>query len=186
MSAPEHQAPDQPAASPTENQTQDQAPEAGQEEKLQAEIAELKDQLLRALAEQQNMQRRHQQELANARDYAARDFAYSLLAVKDTLEMVLKDEQSTTEQLKAGVEMTLKNLQAAFERARVREIVSDGAKFDPNFHQAMSQIESDGVPGTVLSTFQKGYLMGDRCLRPAMVAVAKARTETEPSAGSSP
>jgi molecular chaperone GrpE len=150
------------------------------EEKLAAALAQvaelnaqLKDQTLRALAEQDNLRKRHSQEIANARDYAARDFAFSVLAVKDTLEMVLKDDKSTTEQLKMGVDMTLKNLASAFERAKVKEVKAEGAKFDPNVHQAMSQIESDQPSGTVLQVFQKGYMMGERCLRPAMVAVAK-------------
>jgi molecular chaperone GrpE len=136
--------------------------------------AQLKDQHLRALAEQENIRKRNQQEVANTREYAARDFAFSMLAVKDTLEMVLKDDKSTTEQLKMGVEMTLKNLVAAFERAKVKEVKSEGAKFDPNLHQAMSQIESEQAPGTVLQVFQKGYTIGERVLRPAMVAVATA------------
>ena len=146
------------------------------EEKLAAaenEIAQLKDQHLRALAEQENIRKRNAQEVTNAREYAARDFAFSMLTVKDTLEMVLKDDKSTTEQIKMGVDMTLKNLVTAFERAKVKEVKAEAAKFDPNVHQAMSQIESDQPAGTVLQVFQKGYLMGERCLRPAMVAVAK-------------
>jgi molecular chaperone GrpE len=150
------------------------------EEKLAAATARvaeleaaLKDQTLRNLAEQDNLRKRHSQEIANARDYAARDFAFSALAVKDTLEMVLKDDKSTAEQLKMGVDMTLKNLSNAFERAKVKEVKAEGAKFDPNVHQAMSQIESEQAPGTVLQVFQKGYTMGERVLRPAMVAVAK-------------
>ncbi|MGL5002192.1 MAG: nucleotide exchange factor GrpE, partial [Casimicrobium sp.] len=147
------------------------------EEKLAAaenEIAQLKDQHLRALAEQENIRKRNQQEIVNAREYAARDFAFSMLAVKDTLEMVLKDDKSTTEQLKMGVDMTLKNLVTAFERAKVKEVKAEGAKFDPNVHQAMSQIESEQAPGTVLQVFQPGYTSGERVLRPAMVAVAAA------------
>jgi molecular chaperone GrpE len=147
------------------------------EEKLataENEIAALKDQHLRALAEQENIRKRNQQEMSNAREYAARDFAFSMLSVKDTLEMVLKDDKSTTEQIKMGVDMTLKNLVTAFERAKVKEVKAEGAKFDPNVHQAMSQIESNEAPGTVLQIFQKGYMMGERVLRPAMVAVAAA------------
>jgi molecular chaperone GrpE len=158
------------------------------EEKLAAaenEIAQLKDQHLRALAEQENIRKRNQQEIANARDYAARDFAFSMLAVKDTLEMVLKDDKSTTEQLKMGVDMTLKNLASAFERAKVRETKSEGAKFDPNVHQAMSQIESEQAAGTVLQVFQKGYTMGERVLRPAMVAVAAAKPSQDDGAAGS-
>jgi molecular chaperone GrpE len=148
------------------------------EEKLAAahnEIAALKDQHLRAVAEQENIRKRNVQEVQSARDYAARDFAFALLSAKDTLEMVLKDEQSTPAQLKMGVDMTLKNMVTAFERAKVREVKADKAKFDPNLHQAMTQIESTtDAPGTVLQVFQKGYTIGDRVLRPAMVAVAKA------------
>jgi molecular chaperone GrpE len=147
------------------------------EEKLAAaenEIAQLKDQHLRALAEQENIRKRNQQEVVNAREYASRDFAFSMLTVKDTLEMVLKDDKSTTEQIKMGVDMTLKNLVTAFERAKVKEVKAEKAKFDPNLHQAMSQIESPEPAGTVLQVFQKGYMIGERCLRPAMVAVAAA------------
>ena len=147
------------------------------EEKLAAahnEIAALKDQHLRAVAEQENIRKRNVQEVQSARDYASRDFAFALLAVKDTLEMVLKDEQSTPEQLKMGVDMTLKNMVTAFERAKVKEVKAEKAKFDPNLHQAMTQIESTtDAPGTVLQVFQKGYTIADRVLRPAMVAVAK-------------
>ncbi len=135
---------------------------------------QLKDQQLRSLAELENLRKRNAQETQLAREFAAKDFAFSLLAVKDTLEMVLKDEQGTTQQIKMGVEMTLKNLANAFERAKVKEVKAEKAKFDPNVHQAMSQIESTETPGTVLQVFQKGYTMADRVLRPAMVAVAKA------------
>ena len=147
------------------------------EEKLAAaqnEIAALKDQHLRAIAEQENIRKRNVQEVQSARDYASRDFAFALLSAKDTLEMVLKDEQSTPEQLKMGVDMTLKNMVTAFERAKVKEVKAEKSKFDPNLHQAMTQIESTEPPGTVLQVFQKGYTIGDRVLRPAMVAVAKA------------
>ncbi len=152
------------------------------EEKLAAaenEIAQLKDQHLRALAEQENIRKRNQQEVVNAREYAARDFAFSMLTVKDTLEMVLKDDKSTTEQIKMGVDMTLKNLVTAFERAKVKEVKAEKAKFDPNLHQAMSQIESPEPAGTVLQVFQKGYMIGERCLRPAMVAVAAVAAKDE-------
>ena len=160
------------------------------EEKLAAaqnEIAALKDQHLRAVAEQENIRKRNVQEVQSARDYAARDFAFALLAVKDTLEMVLKDEQSTPEQLKMGVDMTLKNMVTAFERAKVKEIKAEKAKFDPNLHQAMTQIESTTEsPNTVLQVFQKGYTIADRVLRPAMVAVAKAPDAAGENSSASP
>ena len=158
------------------------------DEKLAAahdEIAALKDQHLRAVAEQENIRKRNVQEVQSARDYAARDFAFALLSAKDTLEMVLKDELSTPEQLKMGVDMTLKNMVTAFERAKVKEVKAEKAKFDPNLHQAMTQIESSELPGTVLQVFQKGYTIGDRVLRPAMVAVAKAPEAPEVAANSS-
>ena len=158
------------------------------EEKLAAaqdEIAALKDQHLRAVAEQENIRKRNVQEVQSARDYASRDFAFALLAVKDTLEMVLKDDQSTPEQLKMGVDMTLKNMVTAFERAKVKEVKAEKAKFDPNLHQAMTQIESTEPPGTVLQVFQKGYTIADRVLRPAMVAVAKAPEAAATAANSS-
>ena len=135
---------------------------------------QLKDQQLRSLAEQENLRKRNAQEMQSAREFAAKDFAFSLLSVKDTLEMVLKDEQSTTQQIKMGVDMTLKNLANAFERAKVKEVKAEKAKFDPNLHQAISQIESTEPAGTVLQVFQKGYTIAERVLRPAMVAVAKA------------
>ena len=148
---------------------------AGAENEIAALKEQLKDQQLRNLAEMENLRKRNAQEIANARDFAAKDFAFSLLAVKDTLEMVLKDQQSTTEQIKMGVDMTLKNLVSAFDRAKVKEVKAEKAKFDPNVHQAMTQIESTtDAPGTVLQVFQKGYTIADRVLRPAMVAVAKA------------
>ena len=159
------------------------------EEKLAAaqnEIAALKDQHLRAVAEQENIRKRNVQEVQSARDYASRDFAFALLAVKDTLEMVLKDEQSTPEQLKMGVDMTLKNMVTAFERAKVKEVKAEKAKFDPNLHQAMTQIESTEAPGTVLQVFQKGYTIADRVLRPAMVAVAKAPEAPAANSSASP
>ncbi len=140
----------------------------------QNEIAALKDQHLRAVAEQENIRKRNAQEVQSAREFAMKEFAFSLLSVKDTLEMVLKDDKSTTDQIKMGVDMTLKNLVSAFERAKVKEVRAEKAKFDPNLHQAMTQIESTEAPGTVLQVFQKGYTLADRVLRPAMVAVAKA------------
>ncbi|WP_395706358.1 nucleotide exchange factor GrpE [Casimicrobium huifangae] len=160
---------EQQSTAPEQSADASVAPEApawaSPEEKLAAaenEIAalkeQLKDQQLRNLAEMENLRKRNAQEIGNARDFAAKDFAFSLLAVKDTLEMVLKDQQSTTE-----------------ERAKVKEVKAEKAKFDPNVHQAMTQIESTtDAPGTVLQVFQKGYTIADRVLRPAMVAVATA------------
>jgi molecular chaperone GrpE len=143
---------------------------------LQAALAEslqIKDALLRALADSENMRKHAQTDVANAYKYAIEGFATNLLPVKDTLERALADNASTTEQIKLGVDLTLKNLAAAFEKAKVVELNPLNQKFDPNRHQAMSQVESDLPPKTVVQVFQKGYLLQDRVLRPAMVAVAR-------------
>jgi molecular chaperone GrpE len=178
--------PDQPVTDASLADSNDANGWLNDEQKLAAaqnEIAALKDQHLRAVAEQDNIRKRNAQEVQMAREFAVKEFAFSLLAVKDTLEMVLKDEKSTTEQIKMGVDMTLKNLVSAFERAKVKEVKAEKAKFDPNFHQAMAQVESTtDAPGTVLQVFQKGYTLADRVLRPAMVAVAKT-PEAAPDAG---
>jgi molecular chaperone GrpE len=143
---------------------------------LQAALAEslqTKDALLRALADSENMRKHAQTDIANAHKYAIEGFASNLLPVKDTLETALADNASTTEQIKLGVDLTLKNLTAAFDKAKLVELNPLNQKFDPNWHQAVSQIESDQPVNTVVLVFQKGYLLQDRVLRPAMVAVAR-------------
>jgi molecular chaperone GrpE len=143
---------------------------------LQAALAEslqTKDALLRALADSENMRKHSQNDIANAYKFAIEGFATNLLPVKDTLEMVLADNASTAEQIKLGVDLTLKNLAAAFDKAKVVELNPLNQKFDPNRHQAVSQVESDQPANTVVQVFQKGYLLQDRVLRPAMVAVAR-------------
>jgi molecular chaperone GrpE len=139
-----------------------------------AESLQTKDALLRALADSENMRKHAQSDIANAHKYAIEGFATNLLPVKDSLEMALADNASAAEQIKLGVELTLKNLAAAFEKARIVELNPLNQKFDPNRHQAVSQLESDQPANTVVQVFQKGYLLQDRVLRPAMVAVAKA------------
>jgi molecular chaperone GrpE len=143
---------------------------------LQAALAEslqTKDALLRALADSENMRKHAQTDIANAHKYAIEGFASNLLPVKDSLETALADNASTTEQIKLGVDLTLKNLTAAFDKAKLVELNPLNQKFDPNWHQAVSQIESDQPVNTVVLVFQKGYLLQDRVLRPAMVAVAR-------------
>jgi molecular chaperone GrpE len=141
-----------------------------------AETAQCKDTLLRALADAENMRKRSSTELSNAHKYAVEGFASNLLAVKDTLEMALADKASTTEQLRMGVDLTLKNLSAAFDKAKVTEVNPLNQKFDPTLHQAVSQVDSDEPANTVVQVFQKGYVLQDRVLRPAMVAVAKPKS----------
>jgi molecular chaperone GrpE len=144
-------------------------------EEARAEAAAMKDAWLRARAEVENVRRQGQLDVARAHKYAIEKFADDLLAVKDALEQTLAAEQSVSpETLKAGSDLTLKALNAAFGRAQIREIDPAGQKFDPHQHQAMQAVESDLPPNTVVTVFQKGYLLNDRVLRPALVTVSKA------------
>lgn len=148
-------------------------------------IAELKgqenhDAWLRAKAETENVRRRATEDIDKARKFAVEKFAGELLAVKDSLEAALANENQTAENLKAGVELTLRQLSSAFEKSRLVEISPLGEKFDPHRHQAISQIEAPDAatePNTVLNVLQKGYSLADRVLRPALVVVAKARSD---------
>ncbi|HEX4882977.1 MAG TPA: nucleotide exchange factor GrpE, partial [Casimicrobiaceae bacterium] len=141
--------------------------------KAEAEAAELRDAWLRARADVENVRRQSAAEVAKASKYAIERFAEDLLPVKDSLEQALAVD-ATPEQLRAGVELTLKQLGAVFARAQVAEIDPKGEKFDPHRHQAMQLVPSDQPASTVVQVLQKGYLLNDRVLRPAMVAVAKA------------
>ncbi|MDR2113162.1 MAG: nucleotide exchange factor GrpE [Candidatus Accumulibacter sp.] len=133
------------------------------------------DAWLRAKAETENVRRRAQEDIAKASRFAIERFAGELLAVKDSLEAALAVENPSVESLKAGSELTLKQLAAAFEKSALKEIDPAGEKFDPNFHQAISMIESEQPAGTVVTVLQKGYLIAERVLRPALVIVAKAK-----------
>jgi molecular chaperone GrpE len=146
--------------------------------KAEAEAAEFKDAWLRAKAETDNVRKQGQNDVAKAYKYAIERFAQELLTVKDALELTLATPSATIQTLHDGVELTLKNLQAAFDKAQISEINPLNEKYDPHRHQAMTMLESDQPPGTVVQVFQKGYLLNDRVLRPALVAVAKAREDT--------
>jgi molecular chaperone GrpE len=141
----------------------------------QAELAaqEHHDAWLRAKAEADNTRRRAQTDIANAHKYAVENFSSALLAVKDSLEAALASDNATLDNLKSGVELTLKQLNSVFEKFNLAEINPMGQKFDPHRHQAISTIESDAEPNTVVRVLQKGYLLNDRVIRPAMVLVAK-------------
>jgi molecular chaperone GrpE len=143
--------------------------------KAETEAAELKDAWLRARAETENVRKQAQNDVVKAHKYAVERFAKELLTVRDALELALATPHDSIEALKDGVELTLKNLNAAFEKARIVEIDPAGEKYDPHRHQAVTMIESDQPAGSVVQVFQKGYLLNDRVLRPAMVAVAKGR-----------
>ncbi len=144
----------------------------------QAELAaqEHHDAWLRAKAEADNVHKRAQAELAAARKFALETFAAELLAVKDSLEAALATGNTSVESLKSGVELTLKQMQSVFGKFSVTEMDPAGQKFDPHRHQAISAVESDAEPNTVLQVLQKGYLLHDRVIRPALVTVAKAKS----------
>ena len=136
---------------------------------------EHQDAFLRAKAETENVRKRAITDVANAHKYAVENFATELLAVKDSLEAALAVETATIESLKSGAELTLKQLSAAFEKFKLVEVSPVGQKFDPHRHQAISLIEADAEPNTVVQVLQKGYVLHDRVVRPALVTVAKAR-----------
>jgi molecular chaperone GrpE len=142
-----------------------------------AELAaqEHHDAWLRAKAESDNIRKRAQTDVANAHKFAVESFATELLAVKDSLEAALAIDNASAESMKSGVELTLKQLKAAFEKFKLGEINPAGEKFDPHRHQAISMVESDAEPNTVVQVLQKGYLLHERVIRPALVTVARAK-----------
>ena len=138
--------------------------------------AEHHDAWLRAKAEGENIRRRAQEDIGKAGKFAVEKFSGELLAVKDSLEAALASDGA--EHLKEGVELTLRQLVAAFEKSGLAEISPLGQKFDPNFHQAIGQIEAPDdstEANTVLSVLQKGYALHGRVIRPALVMVSKAK-----------
>jgi molecular chaperone GrpE len=143
----------------------------------QAELAaqEHHDAWLRAKADADNIRKRAETEIAQARKFAVEGFSSELLAVKDSLEAAIKVETADLASMKSGVELTLKQLVSVFEKFNLSEIHPMGEKFDPHKHQAMSMVEADAAPNTVVSVLQKGYLLHDRVLRPALVMVAKTK-----------
>lgn len=142
----------------------------------QAEAEQLRDQALRARAESDNVRKRTERDLENAHKYALERFVAELLPVKDSLELGLSAARdgAAIEDLREGTQMTLRLLSNAVEKFAVREVDPEGEPFDPQLHQAMSAQERAGVAaGTVLQVVQKGYLLNDRLVRPALVIVAK-------------
>ncbi|MEP6773119.1 MAG: nucleotide exchange factor GrpE [Polaromonas sp.] len=140
---------------------------------LQARNTELADNYLRAKAETENARRRADDEVAKARKFAVESFADSLLPVADSLEAGLLQADATAAQIREGTEATLKQLKSALERNKVIEISPvAGDKFDPHQHQAISMVPAEQEANTVVGLLQKGYLIADRVLRPALVTVA--------------
>jgi molecular chaperone GrpE len=141
----------------------------------QAKLDEQRDAWLRALADAENARKRAQADIAQARKYAAERIVEELLPVMDSLEAALGAAGANPDALRAGVELTQRQLRQAFERAGVAEVnPGAGQRFDPHRHQAMSAVEADQEPNTVLAVMQKGYTLHDRVVRPALVTVAKA------------
>jgi len=140
---------------------------------LQAKSADLADQFLRAKADAENARRRAEEEVSKARKYALENFAESLLPVADSLEAGLAIKDATVDQINEGAQATLRQLIAALERNKVIAInPSGGTKFDPHHHQAISVVPSDLDANTVVTVLQKGYLISERVLRPALVTVS--------------
>lgn len=140
---------------------------------LEAKNTELADSYLRAKAETENARRRADDEVSKARKYALESFAESLLPVADSLEAGLSIKDATPDQIREGAEATLKQLKSALERNKVIAIdPAPGAKFDPHQHQAISMVPAEQEANTVVSVLQKGYLIAERVLRPALVTVS--------------
>ena len=157
-------------------------------EKLNAENAELKDRLLRALADVENMRRRSEREAADARSYAVTAFARDLLSVSDNLNRALENipeearaAEGALKTLIDGVDLTARDLVNVFGRHGVKKLEPEGEKFDPNFHQAMFEAPNEVLPaGTVMQVMQSGWKIGDRVLRPALVGVSKGGPKAAP------
>jgi molecular chaperone GrpE len=139
---------------------------------LRAKNAELAEQFLRAKAEAENTRRRAEEDMGKARKFAVESFAESMLAVADSLEAGLAIQEATREQLREGSEATLKQLKSALERHKVVQIdPAAGSRFDPHQHQAIGVVSADQEPNTVVNVLQRGYLIAERVLRPALVMV---------------
>jgi molecular chaperone GrpE len=150
---------------------------------MRAENAEIKDRMLRTLADMENLRKRAEREKAEATLYAATNFARELLSVADNFSRALAaitpeqraEADEVSSNLLAGIEVTERELLNVFERHGIRRIDAVGQKFDPHMHQAMFEVPTaDQPPGTVVQVMQNGYAIGNRCLRPALVGVSKA------------
>jgi molecular chaperone GrpE len=185
-------------AAPEQNETVATAPAAAVPDpvaELAREAADLKDRLLRALAEMENLRRRTEREVADARSYAISNFARDVLAVSDNMGRALgavgaelrAAADSSVKALVEGIELTERELAKVLEKHGVRKLEPMGGKFDPNLHQAMYEVPDETVPsGTVVQVVQPGYTIGERILRPALVAVAKGGPKAAASSASEP
>lgn len=144
-------------------------------QEAEQKAAEHHDAWLRAKAEAENIRRRAQEDISKASKFAGEKFAGAMLPVKDSLEAALAAEGQSLEKLTEGVNLTLKQIVSAFENAGLSEENPLDQKFDPNKHQAISAVEADVEPNTVINVLQKGYLLHERVIRPALVIVSKAK-----------
>jgi molecular chaperone GrpE len=168
---------------PEVEQSIDEAQSPAQEMNHEQQIATLqqllnegKDAFLRAKAESENIRRRAIEDVAKAHKFALESFAEHLLPVMDSMHAALAHHNDDLNKLKEGVELTLKQLTGALEKGRIVEINPEaGAKFDPHLHQAISMVESNQEANTVVTVLQKGYLIADRVLRPALVTVSQTK-----------
>ena len=175
------------AGAPAAPETQEAAPQLDPVAVLAREAADLKDRLLRTLAEMENLRKRTEREVLDARVYGIAGFARDVLAVADNMHRALEAigpdlRDAADPKVKAlieGVELTERELMKILEKNAVQKFSPQGEKFDPNFHQAMYEVPtSDQPPGQVAQVIQAGYMIGDRVLRPALVAVSKAKAPT--------
>lgn len=189
---------DQPPQAAAETEPDEATPAAGPEApdgderlaELEAEVAELKDQLLRALAETENVRRRAQRERADILKYAAAPILKDILTVADNLSRAVESAaqgdaaaEGRLETLLAGVKLTEKELSSAFERHHVVKLEPLGERLDPHRHEAMFEVPDPGKPGIVVQVVQAGYLLHDRLLRPARVGVSKSLPAQAPDTG---
>jgi len=140
---------------------------------LEAALEEAKASVLYTKAEGENIRRRANDDIDKARKFALEKFSGELLAVKDSLDAAVLIEAADVQSYKDGIQITIKQLAAVFEKFHIAEVNPVGEKFDPNKHQAISMLENSGEPNTVTSVLQKGYTLNERVLRPALVMVAK-------------
>jgi len=170
---PQDQAPDAAPPPPAAVADANEATLEARHAELQVKHTEVADAFLRAKAEAENTRRRADEEMSKARKFAIESFADSLLPVKDSLEAAIALQAATPEQMLEGVHATLRQLNAALERNKVLAINPPaGTKFDPHQHQAISMVPAEQDANTVVAVLQKGYLIADRVLRPALVTVA--------------
>ncbi len=142
----------------------------------EAAVVTAKDEWLRAKAETENIRRRSAEDVLKAQKFGVEKIADALLAVKDSMDAALKVDNPSVDAYKQGVELTVRQLASVFEKFAIQEVDPVGQKFDPSRHQAIAAVESDQDANTVVSVMQKGYTLHDRVLRPALVAVAKAKS----------